>query len=71
MVLLSMTSEEYFSLDRVGADIVMQITERPFDDALMALANDYEVPLGVLRADVVQLIAELCAEGLLEPVRDS
>ena len=66
MVLLNLTSEQYFSLDRVGADIVTRLTRESMDDALATLIRDYEVDPAELKGDVDQLVGELVEAGLLE-----
>lgn len=65
MVLLDLSTEQYYGLDRVGADIVTRLTQAPRDEAMAALIRDYEVDAEVLEADVDQLVAELLAAGLL------
>jgi hypothetical protein len=66
MVLLNLTSEQYFSLDKVGADIVTRLTRGPMDEAVAALCRDYEVDADVLKGDVDALVGELVEAGLLE-----
>lgn len=66
MVLLNLRSEQYYGLDRVGADIVTRLTTVPFPEAMDALCRDYDVEDDVLRADVERLTGELLQEGLLE-----
>jgi hypothetical protein len=66
MVLLNLTSEQYFSLDKVGADIVGRLTRSPMDEVLPALCRDYQVDAEVLKGDVDQLVGELVEAGLLE-----
>jgi hypothetical protein len=69
MVLLNLTSEQYFSLDKVGADIVTRLTRGPMDEAVAALCRDYEVDADVLKGDVDHLVGELVEAGLLEGPR--
>jgi hypothetical protein len=69
MVLLNLTSEQYFSLDKVGADIVTRLTRGPMDEAVAALCRDYEVDADVLKGDVDDLVGELVEAGLLEGPR--
>lgn len=66
MVLLNAASEQYYSLDQVGADIVTRVLAQPFEEAFNALARDYDVNVDVLRTDVGDLIDSLLAAGLLE-----
>jgi hypothetical protein len=65
MVLLNLTSEQYYSLDRVGADIVTRLTSTPMNEAVAALSLDYEVDAEVLKADIDSLVDELLEAGLL------
>lgn len=66
MVLLNLRSEQYYSLDRVGADMVTRLTRASRDEAVAALRRDYEVDGDVLEQDLDQLVAELLEAGLLE-----
>lgn len=68
MVLLDLESEQYYGLDRVGADIVSRLTCEPEHEAVAALCRDYEVDDAILRTDVERLVAELLAAGLLTRV---
>lgn len=68
MVLLNVATEQYYSLDRVGATIVRRLTAEPFDAAFASLAEDYTVDPDVLRRDIDDLVGELVAAGLLERV---
>src|SRR3954447_19914211 len=43
LVLLDLAHENYYGLDRIGADIVTRLTKLPHDDALAELCRDYEV----------------------------
>ena len=65
MVLLDLSTEQYYGLDRVGADIVTRLTRSPRAEALAALVRDYDVDEQVLRADVERLVTELVTAGLL------
>ena len=65
MVLLDLESEQYYGLDRVGADIVTRLTREPERDAFAALRRDYEVDEATLRTDVDRLVAELLDARLL------
>ncbi len=65
MVLLNLTSEQYYSLDRIGADIVTRLTSTPKDEAVAALCRDYEVDADELKSDIDDLVAELVEAGLL------
>src|SRR5687767_2702312 len=65
MVLLNLRTEQYYGLDRVGADIVTRLTEAPLNAAVAALCSDYKVDAAVLKADIDRLVDELLAAGLL------
>ena len=69
MVLLNLTSEQYYSLDRVGADMVTRLTRASRDEALTALGRDYEVDAAVLEEDLDALVGELLEAGLLQRAR--
>jgi hypothetical protein len=65
MVLLDLQNEQYYGLDRVGADMVVRLTRQPKDDAIAALCRDYEADAGVLRRDLDALVDKLMGAGLL------
>ncbi len=65
MVLLNLDTEQYYGLDPVGSCILDRITRQPFEQALEALAVDYEVDEATLRRDVNALLDKLLAAGLL------
>lgn len=65
MVLLNLETEQYFGLNEVGAHIVTLLIEQPFDEALAALTNDFQVDRSVLHRDVENLIGDLVQAGLL------
>jgi hypothetical protein len=69
MVLLNLSSEQYYSLDSVGANVVTHLTRESIDDAMAALRRDYDVDAEVLSEDVDQLVGELLEAGLLERPR--
>ena len=71
MVLLHLESESYFGLDEVGARMIVRLTELPFDEALAALANDYDVSPDILLRDVHDLVGKLEEAGLLERVKNA
>lgn len=68
ITLLHLESDECFTLNRVGARIVLRVTEESFEAALRALADTYDVAPDVLRRDVDDLVAGLVSAGLLDPV---
>jgi len=65
MVLLDLRNEEYFGLDRVGADMVTRLTQQPHDEAVAALCRDYDVAPEILTADLERLVSRLLDVGLL------
>ncbi|HWU05305.1 MAG TPA: PqqD family protein [Streptomyces sp.] len=65
MVLLDLQREEYYGLDRVGADMVIRLTQQPRDQAVAALCQVYEVAPDVLTADLERLVDQLLDAGLL------
>lgn len=66
-VLLDLVSEQYFSLDEVGAAVLAAILKEPsLDAAVEALRNDYEVDADELRADIKDLIVALTDAELIE-----
>lgn len=67
MVLLNLRTEQYYGLDRVGADIVIRLTQGPKAAVLADLGGLYEdVSADQLRRDVDRLIEELVEAGLLD-----
>ncbi len=71
MVVLNLETEQYFSMNDVGANILTRVTEQPLQEALAALVDDYEVEPEVLLRDVDRLIHDLMREGLLQGARPS
>lgn len=67
VVLLNLTSQEYFSLDPVGSDLWNLLMEES-DLAVVVnrLAEQYKVDEFRIRADIQPLISELVALGLLK-----
>ena len=71
-VLLATRDEIYYGLNEVGAEIWTLLVAAPASlEALCAsLRERYpDVPLAVLRADVLELLAELSAAGLVDRLR--
>ncbi|MGY1740219.1 MULTISPECIES: PqqD family protein [unclassified Blastococcus] len=66
LVLLNLGTEQYYGLDRIGADIVARLTRESLEATLIALESEYSVDGAVLRADLEALIRELVDAGLLE-----
>ena len=71
MVLLDLVTEQYFGLDPVGTRIVTRITTEPYDQAITALHAEFDVAEDTLRRDVEDLLDELIANGLVEPVLEA
>jgi hypothetical protein len=67
IVLLNMTSQEYFGLDSVGADVWQLLMEHQ-DVATVAkrLASVYAVDEQTARGDIESLISDLLAKNLLK-----
>ena len=68
LVLLDIDSGEYFSTNDVGAR-VWELSDgtRPVSAIVAAIAAEYNVDLGVVESDVMELVDELVAESLLQP----
>lgn len=66
MVLLNLETEQYYGLNEVGAHIVTRLTAQPFEAALAALTDDFEVDVTVLHRDIDNLVGELVQAGLLK-----
>ena len=66
VVLLDPMSGCYFTLDNVGAH-VWELCDGSHDvEAIVAsVCSAYEAPPQIVRTDVVELLGELAAEGLL------
>jgi hypothetical protein len=66
LVLLDLASEQYFSLDPVGAAMWEVVVEAPtLIEARDALLEDWEVPAEELAADLLELCQDLQGRGLL------
>jgi hypothetical protein len=64
--LLNVRTEEYFSLNEVGARVWALIDgQRPLADIVATLQSEYDVDEAELRADVEELLADLAASGLI------
>jgi|SRR5690554_2081717 len=67
-VLLDLVSEQYFSLDEVGAAVLSTLLNASsMDEAVAALLLEYDVDADELRADIQELISALAEAGLIEP----
>jgi Coenzyme PQQ synthesis protein D (PqqD) len=75
VVLLNMTSQQYFGLNDVGTDMwKLLIEHRDVETVLECLCEEYSADKETLRRDLDTLIQGLLAEGLLkaaEPQRQS
>jgi len=67
MVLLDMTSENYFGLDAVGRDIWQLLQEgKTLQEAQDALLEMYDVDLEILKKDFLDFVGELKRRGLVQ-----
>jgi hypothetical protein len=66
VVLLDMASEQYFGLDAVGACVIEAIQGgATVDGAVAAVFEEFDAPEDQIRTDVVALVEDLMASGLL------
>jgi hypothetical protein len=66
VVLLDMASEQYYGLNAVGACVIEAVTAgADVDGAVAAVFGSFDAPEEQIRADVVALVEELVANGLL------
>ena len=66
VVFLDMASEQYFGLDPVGACVIGAIQSgADVDGAIDAVFDAFDAPMDQIGADVLALIEELVAMGLL------
>lgn len=66
IVLLNMTNQEYFGLDRVAADVWQLLVEhRNIETVTRLLAAIYAIDEQTARADIEPLVAELLSANLL------
>ena len=66
IVLLDLANEQYFGLNRVGAAMLTNLTEQPFEDAVAALLSQFDVEPEILRRDLGNLVESLEKAGLIE-----
>jgi len=66
MILLKLPQGSYFTLDEVGRRIweLCDGTKRVVE-IISAIGTEYDAPLETVEADVLELLGELQAEGLL------
>lgn len=70
-VLLNLESEKYFGLDEIGTRILSLLNEsNSVGAAYEALLQEYDVEKDVLRSDLLNLVAELEGQGLIEVCRE-
>jgi hypothetical protein len=66
VVLLDMASEQYFGLDAVGACVIEAIQGgQDVDGVIVAVFEEFDAPEDIIRTDVLALVGELVASGLL------
>ena len=66
VVLLDMAGEEYFGLNAVGACVMRSVNDgADVDAAVAAVVAAFDAPEDQIRADVLELVEELVANGLL------
>ena len=66
VVLLDMASEQYFGLDAVGACVIDAIQGgTDVDGAIAAVLKAFDAPVDQIRTDVLALVEDLVASGLL------
>ena len=66
VVLLTPDSGEYFTLNEVGGRIwELADGTRSIEEIAAALVTEYEAPLEEVRADTLDVLAELAQEGLV------
>jgi hypothetical protein len=66
VVLLDMSSEQYYGLNAVGACVIEAVTAgADVDGAVAAVFDAFDAPEDQIRADVLALVEELVATGLL------
>jgi hypothetical protein len=66
VVLLDMASEQYFGLNAVGRCVIQTVSGgADVDGAVAAVFAEFDAPEDQIRADVMALVEELVATGLL------
>jgi len=65
-VLLNLHSKRYFSLNETGTRVWGLIEQNAeLDDIVRTLTAEYDVPESEARSEVIALVSELLAEGLV------
>lgn len=68
IAILDLRSNQYFSLDQVGATIWEKMGQAvSLDDLTRTLASEYEVTANDCRNDVSDLLDDLLSHGLIRP----
>ena len=71
VVLLDMSSEQYYGLNAVGACVIEAINAgADVDGAVAAVIAAFDAPEGKIRSEVFALVEELAVTGLLVVIRD-
>jgi hypothetical protein len=66
LVVLDLTSNNYFGLDDIGARIWSELAQgRDLDTTILLLAEEYDAPRSEIAADVFELAERLVEAGLL------
>jgi hypothetical protein len=67
VVILNMTSQEYFGLDNIGASMwKMLIDQRDVAAVAARMVSEYDVEPGTVRDDLNALVRQLIDAGLLK-----
>lgn len=65
-VILNLESERYFGLDSIGTRILTVLTSsESIEAAYQRLLQEYDVDRQVLREDLIVLVQDLAAKGLI------
>ncbi len=69
LVLLDLAGGDYYGLDEIGARLWTGLMEgRTVADVAQRLTQEYDVEVARLEADLLELVRELAAKGLVEIV---
>lgn len=71
-VVLDLDSKAYFTLNTTGVFVWKELASEPrgLDDLAERLRDEFEVEAAKARSDVAELIRQLGAEALVEPMAD-
>ncbi|MGE0040491.1 MAG: PqqD family protein [Vicinamibacterales bacterium] len=64
-IILNLESGVYFGLDEVGTQVWTLLLERDLGSTVAALAAMYDAPAEQIEADVLALVDQLVAKGLV------